>query len=169
IVTMRGEGLLPWFDQTSESAYFTRLEPFPTTSSKSLWASLATGKLPYRHRVTGRFSYRTPLNREEPFLLLPSGVGFGAWGLIPPVERISAPLPAGVALPLWSLFERLGLRASVVGWPATTGARATRVVSDAALTTLAAPSDSATLAQRFAATRSAAPVILASLARDSAA
>jgi hypothetical protein len=117
IVTMNGEGLLPFFEQQSEHAYFTRLEPFPTTSSKSLWASLATGKLPYRHGVTGRFSYRTPLNREDPFLLLPEGVGFRAWGLIPPVTRISAPLPAGHALPLWSLFQRLQLDARVVAWP----------------------------------------------------
>jgi hypothetical protein len=117
IVTMKGEGLLPFFDAATEHAFFTRLEPFPTTSPKSLWASLATGKLPYRHGVTGRFSYRTPLNRAEPFLLLPYGVGFRAWGLIPPVERISAQLPAGDALPLWALFSRLQLSAKVVRWP----------------------------------------------------
>jgi hypothetical protein len=116
IVTMRGEGLLPYFEQASRRAWFTRLEPFQTTSPKPLWASLATGKLPYRHGVTGRFSYRTPLN-SEPFLLVPNGVGFRAWGLIPPVERISAPLPAGNALPLWELFARVQLQANVVKWP----------------------------------------------------
>jgi len=118
IVTMNGEGLLPFFEQLTAREYFTRLEPFPTTSPKSLWASLATGKLPYRHGVTGRFSYRTPLNRDEPFLLLPDGVGFRAWGLIPPVQRISAQLPAGNALPLWSLFQRVQLDADVIAWPA---------------------------------------------------
>ncbi|HVE70884.1 MAG TPA: hypothetical protein VNI54_05905 [Thermoanaerobaculia bacterium] len=117
IVTMKGEGLLPFFSRATETAYFTRLEPFRTSSPKSLWASLATGKLPYRHRVTGRFSYRTPLNRDEPFLLLPYGVGFRAWGLIPPVERISAALPAGEALPVWSLFDRLQLSSRVTKWP----------------------------------------------------
>ena len=117
IVTMKGEGLVPWLDAATEKGYFTRVEPFPTTSSKSLWASLATGKLPFRHGVTGRYSYRTPLNPAEPFLLLPYGVGFRAWGLIPPVTRISAPLPAGRALPLWTLFERLQLRTEVVRWP----------------------------------------------------
>ena len=115
IVTLKGEGLLPFFEATTERAYFTRVEPFPTTSAKPLWASLATGKLPYRHGVTGRFSYRTPLNRE-PFLLLPYGVGFRAWGLIPPVERISAPSPSGSALPLWGMFERLQLPVQVVRW-----------------------------------------------------
>jgi hypothetical protein len=122
IVTMSGEGLLPFLEATTASGYFTRLEPFETSSPKALWASLATGKLPARHGVTGRFSYRTPLNGSDPaerFLLLPSGVGFRAWGLIPPVTRISAQLPAGDALPIWTLFDRLGLATQVITWPST--------------------------------------------------
>lgn len=155
IVTMNGEGTLPFFEQLTRRAYFTRLEPFPTTSSKSLWASLATGKLPYRHGVTGRFSYRTPLNRDEPFLLLPNGVGFRAWGLIPPVTRISAPLPAGNALPVWSSFERLQLDAQVVAWPSVKSAAA-------------APRGIA-IEQRFNGTGKARDVIVQALAQDAAA
>ncbi|MEA2491584.1 MAG: hypothetical protein QOH21_3376, partial [Acidobacteriota bacterium] len=161
---------LPWLEAETERAWFTRLEPFPTTSPKSLWASLATGKLPYRHGVTGRFSYRTPLNASDPFLLLPSGVGFQAWGLIPPVERISAPLPAGDALPLWELFERVQLHASVIGWPSSRATGATRVLTDAALRAL--PVNVASLgdvAQRFNGTGDARPRILAALAHDRAA
>jgi hypothetical protein len=153
IVTMKGEGLLPFFERATETAYFTRLEPFRTTHPNSLWASLATGKLPYRHQVTGRFSYRTPLNRNEPFLMLPYGVGFRAWGLIPPVERISAPLPSGVALPVWTLFERLQLSSRVLLWPS---------VKTPALA--APPLDS--VASRFNATGTAKPAILAALASD---
>jgi hypothetical protein len=152
IVTMKGEGLLPWLDAATDHAYFTRLEPFPTTSPKSLWASLATGKLPYRHGVTGRFAYRTPLHRE-PFLLLPYGVGFRAWGLIPPVERISAPLPSGDALPVWSLFGRLQLPAEVVRWRSVKTAQQPRA-------------DLAVAARRFDATGAARPQILAALATD---
>ena len=152
IVTMKGEGLLSsYLGRASESAFFTRLEPFRTSSPKSLWASLATGKLPYRHRVTGRFSYRTPLNRDEPFLLLPYGVGFRAWGLIPPVERISAPLPAGEALPVWALFERLQLTARVTKWPAVT----TAPLPPAQVT-----------AARFAATGEAQSRVVSALASD---
>jgi hypothetical protein len=123
ILTLTGEGSLPFFDQARKSAYFTRLEPFPTLNPSALWASIATGKLPFRHGVTGRFAYRTPLNgpdRAERFLILPSGIGFGVWGLIPPVERISAQLPAGDALPLWDVFKRVGLNAAVIDWPAAT-------------------------------------------------
>jgi hypothetical protein len=103
--------------------------------------------------VTGRYSYRTPINRNEPFLLLPYGVGFGAWGLIPPVERISAPLPSGGALPTWSLFERLHLPAAVVAWPSvrSTGAQPARGRVD--------PS-------RFAVSGAAQPRVVAALASD---
>jgi hypothetical protein len=152
IVTMKGEGLVPWLESATESAYFTRLEPFPTTSPKSLWASLATGKLPYRHGVTGRFSYRTPLN-TEPFLLLPYGVGFRAWGLIPPVERISAPLPSGDALPMWEMFERLQLPAEVIRW---------RSVK----TRPQRPAQIATAAKRFDATGAARSQVVTALSAD---
>src|SRR5215212_1746568 len=174
IVTMAGEGSLPFFAGARERAYLTRLEPFPTTSPKALWASLVTGKLPYRHGVTGRFSYRTPLNGSDPkerFLLLPSGVGFRGWGLIPPVQRISAQLPAGDALPLWSLFERLSFHAAVVNWPGAAPGDATRVVTDRAIRTppRALPGEVAAIAPRFNGTGEAKPRVLESLAADLAA
>jgi hypothetical protein len=135
IVTLIGEGALPFFEESRNQAYFARLEPFPTTSNKALWASLATGKLPHRHGVTGRFSYRTPLNGRDPaerFLILPGGVGFQAWGLIPPVRRISAQLPSGDSLPLWAMFERLSFHAAVAGWPSVSvnPPRASLIVTD---------------------------------------
>ncbi len=157
IVTMKGEGLVPWLETATETAYFTRLEPFPTTSPKSLWASLATGKLPYRHGVTGRFSYRTPLN-TEPFLLLPYGVGFRAWGLIPPVQRISAPLPSGDALPMWGMFERLQLPVNVVRWRSVKTRSQPKSIAKVA-----------TAAKRFDATGAARPQVLAALSADLAA
>ena len=169
IVTMKGEGLLPWLDQTTQRTYFTRLEPFETSSPKALWASLATGKLPSRHGVTGRFSYRTPLNGADPserFLLLPSGVGFQAWGLIPPVQRISAQLPAGDALPLWTLFERLDLHASVVAWPSSRESGATRVITDRAIVqSVNAPLDPA-IALRFERTNAERTRITTALGND---
>lgn len=155
IVTMKGEGLLPFFESATDRSYFTRIEPFPTTSPKSLWASLATGKLPYRHGVTGRFSYRTPLNRTDPFLILPYGVGFRAWGLIPPVQRISAPLPSGDALPVWSLFSRLQLPSELVRWPSVD-------IPEPKI-------DASPFLPRFRAAGAAGEVVAASLARDVAA
>lgn len=133
ILTLCGEGDLPFFDQARQRGFFTRLEPFPTSSPKALWASMATGKLPFRHGVTGRFAYRTLLNgpdASDRFLILPSGVGFSAWGLIPPVHRISAQSPSGDVLPLWTLFERVGLHAAAFDWPGSKAAGATRVITD---------------------------------------
>lgn len=174
IVTMTGEGSLPFFETARRRAYFTRIEPFPTTSPKALWASLATGKLPYRHGVTGRFSYRTPLSGGDPderFLLLPSGVGFRGWGLIPPVQRISAQLPGGDSLPLWSIVEKLSFHAATVNWPAAMPGASTIVVPDTVLRAPLAkvPPEVQGVEQRFNGTGLAKPRILAALAADFAA
>lgn len=165
IVQLAGEGSLPFFDAARQHAYFARVEPFATSSDKALWASLATGKLPYRHGVTGRYSYRTPLNRDEPFLLLPSGIGFNVWGLLPPVQRISAPLPSGTALPLWTMFERLSFHAAVVNWPKAQRGSASTVVTDAAIRT-APRANVAPFAQKFSGTGNARTRILRGLASD---
>jgi hypothetical protein len=136
ILTLTGEGSLPFFDQARSRGYFTRLEPFPTTDQEALWASIATGKLPFRNGVTGRFAYRTALNGPDPserFLLLPSGVGFRIWGLIPPVERIAPQLPSGDVLPFWTLFERVGLHTAVVDWPSVRGPQRAPVVAPASV------------------------------------
>jgi len=133
IVTMIGEGNLPFFEQMRSRAFLARLQPFPTMSPKALWASVATGKLPFRHGVTGRFAYRTLLNGSAPgdrFLIVPSGIGFKAWGLVPPVQRISTQLPSGDSLPLWTLFERLGLHSAVIDWPSSDVTGASLVVTD---------------------------------------
>jgi len=169
VVTLAGEGSVPFLEQARQHSHFTRLEPFTTTSPKALWASLATGKLPYRHGVTGRFSYRTPLNSADPserFLLLPSGVGFRAWGLIPPVQRISAQLPAGDALPLWSMFERLSFHSAVVNWQAATPGSATLVITDRQIMSAGSAGDVAAVAQRFNGTGPARTRILAGLEED---
>lgn len=132
IVTIGGERNLPFFSGVRERAYFARMEPFATTSQQSLWASLATGKLPYRHGVTGHYAYRMPMNGSDPtdrFLLVPGGIGFRAWGLIPPVERVTTPLPTGDSIPLWTAIERLSFRSAIVNWPAVVSG-ATTVVTD---------------------------------------
>lgn len=120
VVQLSGEDLVPFFSRAPEQSFLTRIEPFPTTSPKTLWASLATGKLPHGHGVTGRYSYQTLLTTAgERFLLVPYWVGFTGWGLVPPVRRISMELPAGDALPFWMIYQRLGYRIAVINWPSS--------------------------------------------------
>lgn len=121
LVTADGEGTTPFLQELRAHAYFTRMQPFNSSSSRALWASLATGKLPNRHGVTGRYSYRTLLNRNDPWLNIPIGVGFPTWGLLPPVDKIAAPLPSGNSLPVWSMLRQSGAATVVVNWPASQG------------------------------------------------
>lgn len=119
LVTMMGESRLPFFEESRAAGYFTRTEPFPSTHPRALTASLVTGKLPYRHGVTGRFAWVTPINDEEnPFLLIPYGVGFRQWGLLPPVRRNLSTLPTGSSIAFWTAIERAGLRSATFNWPA---------------------------------------------------
>lgn len=170
VVTLVGEGVLPFFEDLRDQAFITRIEPFTATSPKAVWASLATGQLPFRHGVTGRYSYLTALNSpDKPFLILPSWVGFRAWGLIPPVQRISAPLPSGSSQPFWSMFERVGLTTAVINWPSAN--RNTTIASalvsqqeiERAAIAEALPDD---LQARFGGTGPGKPEVLRALATD---
>lgn len=116
LIELEPERRLPFFHDRDD-AFFSRVEPFPTTSRRSIWASLTTGKLPYRHGITDQYSRTTPLNRDAPYLLLPNGVGFEIWGLVPPVRRQVAPLPSGHARAVWEIFDRVGREARVISWP----------------------------------------------------
>jgi hypothetical protein len=167
IVTLAGEGGLPFFEQARTHAYLTRSEPFPTTSAQALWASLATGKLPFRHGVTGEFSYSSVLNgfdRREPFIVMPSGIGFQSWQLIPPVIRVAAQLPSGDALPLWKLFERVGLSAAVIDWPNDVSQVSPPLLAAQAQRFARAPD--ADVVKRFSGAGDATPRIIRGLSRD---
>jgi len=117
VVTLEDDGDIPYLQSLLPNGFFARVHPFNTSSARALSASLATGKLPNRHGVTGRWSYRTLLNRRDPWLNIPRGVSFRNWGLIPPVERISAPLPSGSELPVWGMLARAGHATVVANWP----------------------------------------------------
>jgi hypothetical protein len=162
IVTLAGEGALPSFERTIAEGYFGRIEPFTSRTTKELWASLATGQLPNRTGVTGGYSYETPLNApDERFLILPSGVGFRVWGLIPPVRRYSAELPAGQSLPFWEMFERLGIDTEVVNWPGMpplAGGEAIRPMSEAVAQRLGAAGERERILQALAGDLAAAEV-----------
>lgn len=112
IVRMDAEGTAPFFSETRDRGFFARIQPFPTTSRRSIWASLLTGKLAYRHGVTGRHTWRVPWE-DEPFLVLPNGLAMRRWAL-PPASRTEVRTISGSATPLWELLELAGAKPEVV-------------------------------------------------------
>lgn len=112
IVTMDAEGVAPFFTGTREEAFFARLQPFPTRSIDSIWASLLSGKLPYRHGVAGRYEWQVPWERS-PFLILPNGLGMEAWGL-PAASRSEIGRASGDARQIWEILAAGGMEARVV-------------------------------------------------------
>lgn len=128
IVTLEGGGVIPHIESLLHDGFFARVHPFNTSSARALSASLATGKLPNRHGVTGRWSYRTLINRNDPWLNIPRGVSFRNWGLIPPVERIAATLPSGSELPVWGMLARAGQPSIAANWPYSHGTFAPAVL-----------------------------------------
>lgn len=108
IVQLEGEGEIPYFTEAGPRGFRARIEPFPTTSRRAIWASLLTGKLPYQHGVTGVWAYRVPWE-SEPFRIIPSGLGFRTWGLAPG-RRTSLGSPFGRSRPFWSVLEASGVK-----------------------------------------------------------
>jgi tetratricopeptide (TPR) repeat protein len=82
------------------------------------WASMATGKRPWQHRVCHPIERITDANEAVP-------INADRW----------------CALPLWEMLARAGKRSVVVGWPATHGGRTknTVLVSDRYAHPTAAP------------------------------
>jgi hypothetical protein len=121
ILPLAGQGRLPFLSNLLQQGAHGRLESLYPTWREALWITLATGKHPYKHGVTGGRVYDAPwLGPRAPgreLRLLPVGIRFRSWGLLGAEERIPAALPRE-ALGLWEILPRLGTSAGIVGWPA---------------------------------------------------
>lgn len=119
ILPLAEQGLLPFFSKMLSEGSHARLEPLLPVRRSALWATLATGKYPYRHGVVGErsceaaFAARTPGASLE---LLPLGIGFEHWGCRRGERVDSRSLEAR---PLWEILSRLGVPTALVGWPLT--------------------------------------------------
>jgi Type I phosphodiesterase / nucleotide pyrophosphatase len=118
ILPLAGQGRLPFLATVLQNGAYGRLSTLVPTRRDAMWVTLATGKYPFKHGVTGRRAFPAPFLAPGARLdLLPSGISFTRWGTLG-----EKPLPAGVprreALALWQIFPRLGVPAGVVGWPA---------------------------------------------------
>ena len=123
VLPLAGQGRLPFLDMILRGGAYGRLETISPPHRDALWISLATGKHPAKHGVTGTRIYRSDwLAPGSVLQLLPRGIQFGEWGLfrnLPSTPRVYT----RKALALWEILPRLGQPSGVVGWPAAAPSR----------------------------------------------
>ena len=119
ILPLAEQGRLPFIATMLREGTYGRLaclEPYRRTS---MWASLATGKYPYKHGLVDNRLYPLGwLTDGQPLRLLPAWMAFRRWGTLGfaalPVDQRSSR-----SLNLWQILNRQGLAAGMVAWPNT--------------------------------------------------
>lgn len=123
ILPLAEQGRLPFFRRVLDEGAQALLAPLEPTRPLPLWATLGTGKYPYKHGIVGDSKFEAGFlagvqNQPTPTLnLLPLAVGFehwGAWGRKHPTTRSDLRV-----LPLWEILNRLGMSSALIGWPGT--------------------------------------------------
>jgi hypothetical protein len=117
ILPLAGQGRLPFLATVLQNGAYGRLSSITPARRDALWTTLATGKYPFQHGITGRRPYPAPfLAPSAELRLLPTGISFQRWGVLGASPLVSMPRREGLAL--WEILPRLGVPAGVVGWPA---------------------------------------------------
>ncbi len=117
LLPLAEQGRVPFLAEVLRSGATTRLVPLVPYRRLAAWATLATGKWPFRHGITDPRRVRlAPVVGEEELQLFPSGVGFVHWGLLGarfrPVQSSDQR-----ALGLWQLLSRREVGCGLIGWP----------------------------------------------------
>ncbi|HYX26265.1 MAG TPA: alkaline phosphatase family protein [Thermoanaerobaculia bacterium] len=118
ILPLAGQGRLPFLASVLQNGAYGRLESLSPARRDALWTTLATGKYPFKHGVTGQRPYPAGfLAAGAELRLLPTGLSFRRWGTLGggPLPPPSHPRQT---LALWEILPRLGVPAGVAGWPA---------------------------------------------------
>ena len=113
------QGRLPFLANLLESGAHGRLASYAPRRTASLWTSLSTGKLPYRHGVLDDRTYTVPFIAPGGALrLAPVGDSITHWGLLgAPTRRVDA--SSSEVLAAWEVLDRLGVSCGLIGWPVT--------------------------------------------------
>ncbi len=117
LLPLARQGRLPFFASLFDEGSYARLESFPPVRPLGLWASLGSGKLPFRHALAGPSLIDAPwLGGAGELRLLP--LGFSALGLDRllgnhrPVRRTDRKV-----LTVWEILSRLDRSTAVIGAP----------------------------------------------------
>lgn len=117
VLPLAGQGQLPFLATVLQQGAYGRLESLTPTWREATWITLATGKHPFRHGVTGGKVYDAGWVPGE-LRLLPVEINFRSWGTLGAEARTPQSFPRR-ALALWEILPRLGTPAGIVGWPAS--------------------------------------------------
>jgi hypothetical protein len=118
LLPLAGQGRLPFLASVLQNGAYGRLGALVPARREALWTTLATGKFPSKHGVTGQRPYPAGfLAPGAELRLLPTGLSFRRWGTLGRGALPAPPHPRR-ALALWEILPRLGVPAGVAGWPA---------------------------------------------------
>jgi hypothetical protein len=122
LLPLAGQGRLPFLATVLQQGAYGRLESLRPAWREGVWTSLATGKHPFKHGVTGGKVYDagwvTPSGPPAELRLLPVGIRFRDWGVLGAEPRTPRAFPRQVST-LWEILPRLGQSAGSVSWPAS--------------------------------------------------
>ncbi len=119
VLPLAEQGRLPFFARLLEQGAYARLQSFTPNVPAAQWTTLASGKLPFKHGISGERVFPARfLAGSSALRLRPAYVGFAAWGSLlyrsRPADMSRRRSPA-----LWEILGRLGVRTGLLGWPAS--------------------------------------------------
>lgn len=115
VLPLAEQGQLPFFSRILAEGASARMQTLEPVRRLPLWTSLATGKMPFEHKVVDQRTYGAAyLGLNTNLRLLPIGVGFRQWAVLGD-QKVTT--DARQTLALWEILSRLGLRTALVGWP----------------------------------------------------
>lgn len=131
VTTAAAEGRLPNFGRLLDSGSVVHLATLHPTSAPTVWAAVATGKLPQKNGVRSAGIY-VPEGGDDSIRLLPDycfANGVVRFGLLTELGHSSAAVRSRT---LWGILSGAGISTGIVNWPLTYPASSVRgyMVSD---------------------------------------
>ena len=117
IISATAEGRLPNFGRLLDRGAVRQLATLHPTSAETVWAAVATGKLPQKNGVHSANLYRFANASSAPLQLLPEycfAHGLVRLGFLTEEPHSSATFRTRT---LWSILSSHGITVGVVGWP----------------------------------------------------